>query len=363
MMKSVLLLGAYSGEHARIVNISKALQSQGFTITKWNIRANLWVQYFRFIKSAPKIVRDSMKSRFIIVPWPGWRSLFFAKLVSILTRRKLILDAFISNYNTYVEDRRYVHPKSLRALSLLMQDRISCRLADIVLLDTNEHIEYFAKLLSIPKDKFLRVFVGVDIDEQMVGESNQTPQQMLTLFFAGTFIPLHGLKYIIEALDLLRKKGKRFRFILVGRGQEDKMIDAMIRNLKLSDSIERHSFLPYNRLLNLMKDADICLGIFGDTKKAKMVIPTKVFDYAAMNKIFITGDSKAMRELFTEESDFVGCSFADGKMLFDKLMQTISQLPDLRIIMKPRKTILMHANPEKIGLQLIRDLMNKEVLQ
>jgi glycosyltransferase involved in cell wall biosynthesis len=205
--------------------------------------------------------------------------------------------------------------------------------------------------------------VGVDIDEQMVGESNQTPQQMLTLFFAGTFIPLHGLKYIIEALDLLRKKGKRFRFILVGRGQEDKMIDAMIRNLKLSDSIERHSFLPYNRLLNLMKDADICLGIFGDTKKAKMVIPTKVFDYAAMNKIFITGDSKAMRELFTEESDFVGCSFADGKMLFDKLMQTISQLPDLRIIMKPRKTILMHANPEKIGLQLIRDLMNKEVLQ
>ncbi|MFW9976440.1 MAG: glycosyltransferase [Candidatus Thorarchaeota archaeon] len=361
-MMNVILLGTFDEKHLRIVNITKALRSQGFNITHWNIKGNLWVRYFRLIKSSPKIVRDAIRSKFILVPYPSWRSLLFAKLMSIITRRKLVIDAFISNYNTFVEDRKYVHPKSLSALSFLMQDRISCKLADLILLDTHQHIEYFTKLVSLPNKKFLRVFVGVDINEQVMKKPREVQSEEPTIFFAGSYIPLHGLRYIIEAIDYLRKNGQKFRFVLIGKGQETEMIDSMIQRLELGSFIERHTFIPYDQLLSLIRDMDICLGIFGNTRKARMVIPTKVFDYAAMNKIFITGNSKAMKELFTEGSDFIGCQFGNAKALFKRLEHTISLLPDLKKKMNPRETVLMHATPEKMGVQIVQDLIAKDVL-
>jgi glycosyltransferase involved in cell wall biosynthesis len=43
------------------------------------------------------------------------------------------------------------------------------------------------------------------------------------------------------------------------------------------------------------------LGIFGDSLKADLVIPNKIFHYAACRKPIITKDSVGIREIFTHE--------------------------------------------------------------
>lgn len=360
--KQVMIFGAFDQNYLKFTNLKKGIESQGFSTTIWNIKCNRWLQILRFLWFSPRLVRDAIRSRFILVPYPGWRSLYLAKILSVITRRKLVFDAFFSNYNTFVEDRKYVKYNSLKAVYHLTRDRVSCKMADIILLDTYRHIDYFANLLAINKEKFVRIFVGADIDKQMIMETKRSETDPLTLFFVGTFIPLQGTRFIIEAVHILSKKNRKFRFVMIGQGQESGVIDSLIEKLNLDGIVERKSYIPYPQLMELINNVDICLGIFGNTKKATRVIATKIFDYAGMNKIFITGKSKAMDELFVEGVDYIGSPFGDAKGLADVILDTMEHFSDLREILNPRKRILEQATTEMIGKNLMKDLKKKIVL-
>ncbi len=355
-MKSVLVLGGYVRHYSRVQVLFQALKSKGYRIREWNIRCNWALRYLRFLIYSPRIIRDAVKSQFILVPYPGWTHIFYAKVISMLTRRKLVFDAFISNYNTYVEDRKYADEKSLRAIYYWLLDSTSVRISNAALLDTNVHISYFSKLIGVPKRKFIRVFVGHDAEAHASVEDIEKKPDQPVLFFYGSFSPLQGGQFILKALNILRSEGLQFHFILIGGGQEADILDSMIKEFQLEKYVERHPYIPFKELLSHMKRADIALGIFGATRKARRVIPNKVYDYAAMNLVFITGESIAMRELFESGVDYVGCSFGDETALADSIRTTIHDFDRLSQEMNPRKKLDLHATPDKIGAQLLKDL-------
>jgi len=66
--------------------------------------------------------------------------------------------------------------------------------------------------------------------------------------------------------------------------------------------------------------ADIGLGIFGETNKAKKVIPHKIFDLMAMKKSIITGDSPAVREILTDKKNVILCKMANTKSLAESIL-------------------------------------------
>ena len=69
-------------------------------------------------------------------------------LIRLFTDKPIILDAFLSAYDTFCFDRKIFKPGSLAGRFLRWLDRYSCEKSTLVLLDTNEHIDYF----SIPSD-------------------------------------------------------------------------------------------------------------------------------------------------------------------------------------------------------------------
>ena len=101
---------------------------------------------FRIIKAQINLGYKFLKVKnydAIIVGSIGHFEVFWAKLLNIFKRKPIVFDAFISLYDTIVNDRKLINPRSLLAKFLHWLDRYSCKLADIILLDTNANIDYF----------------------------------------------------------------------------------------------------------------------------------------------------------------------------------------------------------------------------
>lgn len=207
----------------------------------------------------------------------------------------IIWDAFISLYNTVVDDRKLFGRHHPAAYVLLGIEWLACRAANRIVLDTQEHARYFSETYSVPASRFSSVLVGVEPDyfpllpEQAVFH----PEKRLVLFY-GQFIPLHGIETIINAARLLRDEA--IDFVIIGSGQEEQRIRTMVEEIPLP----RLTWIPwvsYADLSTWIARCDVCLGIFGNTDNASRVIPNKVFQAIMSGKTIITRDSPAIREL------------------------------------------------------------------
>jgi hypothetical protein len=80
----------------------------------------------------------------------------------IFFNRLIIFDAFLSLYDSNVNDRKVYSGIGLRGMRDFLLDWYSIRLANIILLDTQEHISYFLSRFGGNPKRFVRVFVGTD---------------------------------------------------------------------------------------------------------------------------------------------------------------------------------------------------------
>ena len=75
--------------------------------------------------------------------------------------------------------------------------------------------------------------------------------------------------------------------------------------------------------------AHLCLGIFGTSAKAQHGIPNKVFFALATKRPVVTGDTPAMREIFTHGENIWLCPMVDAAALADSITE-LKHRPDLR---------------------------------
>ena len=254
----------------------------------------------RFLKGYVKLIvtflRRAGDAQLVMVGYIGQLDLVLAKLLSMVgKRRKLIFNPLVSLYDTLVDDRSLFSPDSLAAHFLFFLDRLAFRLADRIILDTDVHIDYISEKFGIDRDKFERVFIGAD-EEVFSSRPWQKRLSPFVVLFVGKFIPLHGIPYIITAASMLEEEDIRFE--IVGSGQLYDEIMELYRRLAVKN-IAFTDWIPYQQLADKMAQANLCLGIFGESGKARRVIPNKVFQGLAVGMPVITGDSPASRELLT----------------------------------------------------------------
>lgn len=243
----------------------------------------------------------------------GFYGQLLMPIVRLLTRRPIIFDAYISTYQTLCFDRKKAKPNSILGRVAFAIDLLSCRLATIIILDTNAHIQYFVETFKLPPAKFKRIFVGADesVFYPRQGKSNHVP----LIFTYAQFQPLHGMEYIVGAAKLV---GDKAFFRVVGTGQEFAKITAIIRKENIQN-IELVGWLPYDQLPNEIANANICLGgHFGQTDKAGMVIAGKTYQFIAMNKPTIVTRNEANYELIAQ-SDGIYCEMGSAESLAEAI--------------------------------------------
>ncbi len=223
----------------------------------------------------------------VLLLWPWAR----------LRKEPIVWDAFISLYQTVVFDRQFLGPSNPAARMLYLWEWLACRSVDIVLVDTEAHADYFRQTYGLPPWKVVPILVGAEVDlfrktDGPCHKGDRSPS--FTVFFYGTFIPLHNASVIVQAARLCRNAP--IRWVLVGKGQQSRQVRDFVAQHQLTN-VEFLDWIPYEDLIHHIQDADVCLGIFGAGQKAQMVIPNKVFQIIAAGKPVITADTPAIREL------------------------------------------------------------------
>ncbi len=220
--------------------------------------------------------------------------------------------------------------KLLKYTFLFCLDYFECLLSDKIILDTNTHIKYFNIKFKLRKNKFRRILVGA---ESIFNISNNAIKrgengEKIKVGFWGTYIPLHGIEFIIKAANYLNDN-KRIIFSLLGRGQTYKKNFELAKSLKLNN-LEFYDLVPLNELPHFIAKCDIALGIFGKREKTLCVIPNKIFEAIQMKIPIITSNTPAIAELFSHRKNIFLCERADPKSLSEGILELVNN-KDLRM--------------------------------
>lgn len=213
----------------------------------------------------------------------------------------IMIDFFISLYDTFCQDRRLFHPRSLPGRFLHYIDWVTLRQADLVICDTVSHGKYFAEEFGVSPSKLYPLYLQADAaiyHPVTIHRPARLKKKFIVLYF-GSILPLQGIDIVLRAITLLKNEQNIF-FYCIGPIREKTKImfcpDAS--NVKFID------WLPQKQLARYIGLADLCLaGHFNrNIAKAGRTIPGKACIYQAMKKPMILGDNPANHELFQADS-------------------------------------------------------------
>lgn len=247
--------------------------------------------------------------RFFLIPRPdvvvvgylGHLDVLVLWLFAKIRRVPIVWDAFLSLYDTIVCDRKLLSKNNPLSMLVYCWEWLACRAANRIVLDTQAHADYFSKQYNLPGNKIDVAFVGAEPENFPICSENAkniNDSKDFTVLFYGQFIPLHGIETIIHAARLLTETP--IKFVIVGDGQEAEKISNLLKEYPL-DNLSWIKWIEYPQLQLKIQQADLCLGIFGESEKASRVIPNKVFQILHSGKPLITRDSPAIRELLNPD--------------------------------------------------------------
>jgi glycosyltransferase involved in cell wall biosynthesis len=198
---------------------------------------------------------------------------------------KLIFDPLISSWDKVVFERQKYDTDHRRARNLLCWERSLFARADIVIADTHPHADFFIEQLGAPAANTLVVPVGAEetlFTRQLPGRPSESPE----ILFFGSFIGLHGPEHIVEAA----RRVPGARWTLLGDGPLRNHCEALAMD---APNVLFEDWIPYPELPARIAQADILLGVFGDSPKAGRVIPNKVYQALSCGRPVVTRESSA----------------------------------------------------------------------
>jgi glycosyltransferase involved in cell wall biosynthesis len=301
-----IIFGTYdTAMHPRIATIAEGLAARGFDVTECNIPLGLttadrvdmlarpWKAVGLLTRLASRWAGLAAKARrlgrpdVVVVGYLGHFDVLLARLLYRRGKVPIVLDHLISAANT-AKDRRLDGGLKTKVLRLI--DAAALRAADIVVVDTEEHLEivpeqYRAKAVVVPVGAPTPWF-------EAAREPAADFSGPLKVVFYGLYTPLQGTPVIGAALG--RLAGAPVAVTMIGRGQDEA---ATREAAAANDSVRWLDWVPAAELPALVAAHDVCLGIFGTGDKALRVVPNKVFQGAAAGCAVITSDTAPQRRV------------------------------------------------------------------
>ena len=293
--------------------------------------------YLREIRALARARRQLGQVPLYLVGFNGQLDCVILRGLLWRSRAPIVFAPLVTLTETLVDDRRVFAPRSFKACLVRRLDRLSLRAATRIVIDTDAHRQYLIEQFGIPAHRVVVWYLGAD-----TSVFRAAPQPLregpLRVVFYGSFLPLHGSRTVLDAATLLGDD-RRVEFVMLGDGPQR---DACMRAAHDvgGGHVQFRDWVSYEQLGDLVAAADICLGIFGTTSKAAMVIPNKVYQAAAVGRPVITADTPAVREVFAHGENAWLCPAGDAAALADAIRRLCDD-QDLRVGLGRRAAALM----------------------
>lgn len=232
----------------------------------------------------------------VLVPYPGH---LVVRWVREAFGGPIVLDLFLSAYDTVVIDRQMCKPGSPLARFMRRTDQRACEAADCVLVDTPANAVFTSELVGLPRERFVAVPVS-DPMEAGEGLPYRPPEVdgTIELLFFGTGVPLHGLGHLLDAVE----QCDRVHLTLVCGSAADRVRAQAIPSSRVRVLGE---FVDPEVLRDYLARSHLVAGVFGTSQKADRVIPFKVMQALSVGRPVITARTRATSSVLREGIDAV----------------------------------------------------------
>lgn len=253
--------------------------------------------FARWVDLTRRSQRSRRAGRFdaIVVGYLGHFDVLLARLLFL--RGRIVLDLLIFAADT-ARDRGVTGGLKLHLLDAL--ERLAIRCADVVVLDTEEHLSL---LPESARGKAIVIPVGAPAEWFAAGEraATQPDDDLLRVVFFGLYTQMQGAIVIGEALAALADQ-PNIAVTMIGKGQD---FDATRAAAAANRVVTWLDWVDSDELPSVVAAHDVCLGIFGTTPKALRVVPNKVYQGAAAGCAVVTSATPAQQRAFRDAAEYV----------------------------------------------------------
>lgn len=350
----ICYFGAFDISYTRNNFIRRALELNDCHITYCNVPQS-WPTYKKVLPLIQQYRKTWRDCDLIVVAEFCQTVVPLAWLLGQITGRPVIFDMVIGLYEASVLERGRYPINSFASRKLYYVDKIAGMLSTKVLTGTIAYKEYLVNEFGISPEKVQVTPLGVDNQLFFPKPKSETNTGRFVILYHGSYIPNHGVETIIKAAANLDGYPS-FSFRLIGDGEGKTNAMRLADQLGV-ENIEFLSKVPFQQLSDHIADADIVLGVFGDTSQARKAMANKVLEGLAMQKPVVTGDTISIRENFKHMEHLWLVPLADPSALSEalillskdtKLMNRLAEVGYSRVIDR--------LNPIVVGKDLIDNL-------
>ena len=313
----ICYFGAFDLSYTRNNFIRRALELNDCHITYCNVPQS-WPTYKKIVPLINQYRQVWRKCDLIVVAEFCQAIVPLAWLLGQITGRPVVFDMVIGLYEASVLERGRYPTSSFPARKLYFIDKVAGMLSHKVLTGTIAYKEYLVNEFRISAEKIQVTPLGVDNHLFCPKPKSKTNSCRFTVLYHGSYIPNHGVDTIIKAAANF-SNDTRFSFRLIGDGEGKANAIRLAEQLGV-ENIEFLSKAPFQQLSDYIADADIVLGVFGDTSQARKAMANKVLEGLAMQKPVVTGDTMSIRENFSHKEHLWLVPLGDARALTEALI-------------------------------------------
>ncbi len=262
-----------------------------------------------FSQAAALAIRRSVKERYDVVIACTMPDLaILSALPCRLFGSKLVLDVHDTMPELYL-DKFGGRQGRIGARMLMIQERLSARLADRVLAVHDLHAERLhqsgvpqRKLVVIANSPDPRIFPVADPNGQSRRVRIEPGTGTFSIICHGTISRRLGLDTTLAAMALLHHRFPLIRLRIIGAGDYLDELKALSRKLRVESAISFEGPVPIQDLAAKLGEANVGLVPNNESSATHLMLPVKLLEYATLGIPVICARLRTIEHYFSGKS-------------------------------------------------------------